>query len=87
MKEQIKQIQTLEELQALHTATFGKNGTMTARLRDMKNLDNDARVALNRENAELRELFKTRQTEIEYAVMMAKLHDQKVDVTDRKSVV
>lgn len=54
---------------------------MTARLRDMKNLDNDARVALNRENAELRELFKTRQTEIEYAVMMAKLHDQKVDVT------
>lgn len=81
MKEQIKQIQTLEELQALHTATFGKNGTMTARLRDMKNLDNDARVALNRENAELRELFKTRQTEIEYAVMMAKLHDQKVDVT------
>jgi len=81
VKEQIKQIQTLEELQALHTATFGKNGTMTARLRDMKNLDNDARVALNRENAELRELFKTRQTEIEYAVMMAKLHDQKVDVT------
>lgn len=81
MKEQIKQIQTLEELQALHTATFGKNGTMTARLRDMKNLDNDARVALKRENAELRELFKTRQTEIEYAVMMAKLHDQKVDVT------
>ena len=81
MKEQINQIQTLEELQALHTATFGKNGTMTVRLRDMKNLDNDARAALNKENAELRELFKTRQADIEYAVMMAKLQTQKLDVT------
>lgn len=81
MQEQIKNINTLEELQALYTATFGKNGTMTARLKEMKNLDNDARAALNLENAELRELFKTRQTEIENAVMMAGLQKQKLDVS------
>ena len=48
MHEQIKNINTLDELQSLYTATFGKNGTMTARLREMKNLDNDARAAINR---------------------------------------
>lgn len=81
MHEQIKNINTLEELQALYTATFGKNGTMTARLREMKNLDNDARAALNRENSQLRELFKTRQSEIENAVLMAGLQKQKLDVS------
>lgn len=81
MHEQIKNINTLEELQALYTATYGKNGTMTARLRDMKNLDNDARAALNLENAALRELFKTRQAEIENAVLMAGLQKQKLDMS------
>ena len=81
MQEQIKNINTLEELQSLYTATFGKNGTMTAKLKDMKNLDNDARAELNRENTELRELFKTRQAEIENAVMMDALKSQKQDVT------
>ena len=76
MHEQIKNINTLEELQALYTAIFGKNGTMTARLREMKNLDNDARAAINRENTELRELFKTRPAEIELAVLMASLEKQ-----------
>lgn len=79
MHEQIKNINSLDELQALYTATFGKNGTMTARLKEMKNLDNDARAALNRENTELRELFKTRQAEIENAVLMASLQKQKLD--------
>ncbi len=81
MHEQIKNINSLEELQALYTATYGKNGTMTARLKEMKNLDNDARAALNRENAELRELFKTRQAEIENAVLMAGLQKQKLDMS------
>ncbi|MBQ5699870.1 MAG: phenylalanine--tRNA ligase subunit alpha [Alphaproteobacteria bacterium] len=81
MHEQIKNINTLEDLQALYTATFGKNGTMTARLKEMKNLDNDARAALNRENTELRELFKTRQIEIENAVLMAGLQKQKLDMS------
>ena len=81
MQEQIKNINTLEELQALYTATFGKNGTMTARLKEMKNLDNDARAALNLENQTLRELFKTRQNEIENAVLMASLEKQKLDMS------
>lgn len=81
MQEQIKNINNLEELQALYTATFGKNGTMTARLKEMKNLDNDARVALNLENTQLRELFKTRQSEIENAVLMDGLKKQKLDVS------
>ena len=79
MQEQIKKINTLEELQALYTATFGKNGTMTARLKQMRDMDNDARAVLNRENAELRELFKKRQTEIENANMMAALKSEKLD--------
>lgn len=81
MHEQIKNINTLDELQSLYTATFGKNGTMTMRLKEMKNLDNDARAALNRENTELRELFKTRQMEIENAVLMAGLQKQKLDMS------
>ena len=81
MHEQIKNINTLEELQSLYAATFGKNGTMTARLKQMKDLDNDARAALNRENTELRELFKVRQSEIENAVLMASLEKQKLDVS------
>ena len=81
MHEQIKNIKTLEELQALYAATYGKNGTMTARLKEMKNLDNDARAALNLENQSLRELFKTRQTELENAAMMAALAGQQLDVS------
>lgn len=81
MHEQIKNINTLEELQALYASVFGKNGTMTLRLKEMKNLDNDARADLNRENHTLRELFKTRQTEIENAVLMAGLQKQKLDMS------
>ena len=81
MQEQIKNINTLEELQALYASVFGKNGTMTARLKQMRDLDNDARAVLNLENTQLRELFKTRQTEIENAVMMAALAGQKLDVS------
>ena len=79
MQKQIKNIQTLAELQALYTATFGKNGTMTARLKNMKDLSNDERAALNRENTELRELFKTRQMEIENAGLMAALKSEQLD--------
>ena len=79
MEKQIKNIDSLEELQALYTATFGKNGTMTARLKQMRDMDNDARAALNRENTELRELFRVRQSEIENAVMMAALKSEKLD--------
>ena len=81
MQEQIKNIQTLEELQALYTVTFGKNGTMTLRLKEMKNLDNDARAELNKENALLRDLFKVKQAELEQAALMAGLKKQKLDVS------
>lgn len=81
MLEQIKNIKTLDELQALYAATFGKNGTMTLRLRQMKDLDNNARAALNDENTSLRAAFKTLQSEIEQAVLMEKLASQKLDAT------
>lgn len=81
MLEQIKNINNLDELQALYTSVFGKNGTMTAKLKQMRDLDNDARAALNAENVELRAAFKTRQTEIEEADMMARLSAQKLDAT------
>ena len=81
MQEQIKNIQTLQELQSLYTATFGKNGTMTARLKEKAKMDADARAELNKENAALRELFKTRQTELETAALNQKLKTEFVDVS------
>lgn len=81
MLEQIKNINNLDELQALYTSVFGKNGTMTAKLKQMRDLNNDARAALNAENTNLRAAFKTRQTEIENADMMARLSAQKLDAT------
>ena len=81
MENTINNIQTLEELNALHNQLFGKNGTMTARLKQMATLSNEERAALNVENANLRAAFKRRQTEIETAVMMDALAKQKVDVT------
>ncbi len=54
---------------------------MTARLKEMKNLDNDARAALNAENTELRQLFKDKQEQIEKDTLMAALGADKIDVT------
>ena len=81
MQDKIKNINSLEELQALYSATFGKNGTMTVRLKQMGSLDNDARAKLNSENTILRELFKVRQIEIENATIMSGLSKQKLDVS------
>lgn len=81
MHDQIKKIDNLQDLQALYASVFGKNGTMTARLKQMKDMDNDARAALNRENTELRELFKTRQSEIEDAMLMYQLQSERMDAT------
>ena len=81
MQDKIKNIESLEELQALYTATFGKNGTMTAKLKNMANLSNDERAAVNAENTELRTLFKEKQSELEQAALNAKLSTEYVDVT------
>lgn len=81
MQEQIKNIDSITELQVLYTAIFGKNGTMTVRLKQMSSLSNDERVALNKENATLRELFKTRQAELETAELNKRLASESVDVT------
>jgi phenylalanyl-tRNA synthetase alpha chain len=81
MLEQLKNIKSLEELQAMYASVFGKNGTMTAKLKDMKNLDNDARAQLNAENAQLREAFKVAQETLELDAMMAALSKQKIDVS------
>ncbi len=81
LKEKIENTKSLNELQELYTSTFGKNGTMTARLKEMKNLDNDARAELNRENTELRELFKNKQSELENAALNEKLAGEYIDVT------
>lgn len=81
MKDKIKNAASLEELQALYTDTFGKNGTMTAKLKNMANLSNEERAVVNAENAELRQLFKEKQTQLENAALNAKLATEYVDVT------
>ncbi|MDR1826243.1 MAG: phenylalanine--tRNA ligase subunit alpha [Rickettsiales bacterium] len=81
MLEQIKKINDLEELQKLHSAAFGKNGTMTARLKTMKDLPEKERAALNAEKEELQNAFKTRRSEIENEKIMAALSGDKIDAT------
>ena len=81
MKDKIKNASSIEELQALYADTFGKNGTMTAKLKTMKSLSDEERVVVNNENAELRQLFKEKQTELENAALNAKLSTEYVDVT------
>ena len=81
MKTKIENTKSLEELQVLYAATFGKNGTMTAKLKNMANLSNEERAAVNTENTELRQLFKEKQNELETAALNAKLATEYVDVT------
>lgn len=81
MKDKIKNAKSLEELQALYAETFGKNGTMTAKLKTMATLSNDERAAINTENTTLRQLFKDKQTELEMAALNAKLATEYIDVT------
>ena len=81
MKDKIKNASSIEELQALYSDTFGKNGTMTAKLKTMATLSNEERAKVNAENTELRGLFKEKQTELENAAINAKLATEYVDVT------
>ena len=81
MQEQIKNVNSLEELQSLYTSVFGKNGSMTLRLKEMSKMEPSARAELNKENAALREAFKIRQTELETAALNQKLKTEFVDVT------
>lgn len=81
MLDKIKNTDNLEDLQTLYTATFGKNGTMTAKLKNMATLSNSERAAVNDENTELRRAFKDKQTELEQAALNAKLSSEYIDVT------
>lgn len=81
MQEQIKNINSLEELQELYTSVFGKNGTMTAKLKEMSKMEPTARAELNKENAALRDAFKIRQSELETAALNQKLKTEYIDVT------
>lgn len=81
MKDKITNAKSLEELQALYTDTFGKNGTMTQKLKTMATLSNEERSVINAENTELRQLFRDKQNELEMAALNAKLSTEYVDVT------
>ncbi|MCL2369185.1 MAG: phenylalanine--tRNA ligase subunit alpha [Alphaproteobacteria bacterium] len=81
MKDKINQTSNLEDLKSLYDSVFGKNGTMTMRLKGMRDLDNDARAALNSENTELRTVFKTRESELQDAEIMQKMEMGKLDAT------
>ncbi len=81
MKNKIENVASLEDLQALYTETFGKNGTMTQKLKNMANLSNEERAVINAENTELRQLFRDKQNELEMAALNAKLATEKIDVT------
>lgn len=81
LQEKIKNIKSLQELQELYTATFGKNGTMTQKLKSMATLSNEERASINAENTELRQLFKDKQTDLENAALNAKLAGEYIDVT------
>jgi len=77
----IKNINNLDDLQKLYSDTFGKNGTMAVRLKEMKSLNDAERVVLNKEKDEFQNAFKARQTELEDAAMMESLAPEKIDTT------
>ena len=81
MKDKIKKVKSLEELQKLYSDTFGKNGTMTQKLKNMANLSNEERSIINAENTELRQLFKEKQNELEMVALNEKLATEYIDVT------
>lgn len=81
MLDEIKNINTLEELQSLYTSVFGKNGSMTVRLKEMSKMQDSKRAELNKENTALRDAFKTRQSELETAALNQKLKTEFIDVT------
>nr|MBQ0091379.1 phenylalanine--tRNA ligase subunit alpha [Candidatus Enterousia merdequi] len=81
MKDKIQSVDTLETLQALYSEVFGKNGTMTAKLKTMASLSNEERAVINAENTELRQLFKEKQNELELAALNAKLATEYIDVS------
>ncbi len=79
--EQIKNIKDLTALQELYASVFGKTGTMTSALKDMKNMDADARAKLNAQNVALRAAFKERQTQLEEQEILESLAENKQDAT------
>lgn len=81
MLEQIKNIKDLGALQELYAHLFGKTGTMTAALKDMKNMDATARAKLNAENVALRTAFKERQTQLEEQEILESLKSNGLDAT------
>ena len=81
MKDKIKKVKSLEELQKMYSDTFGKNGTMTQKLKNMANLSNEERSIINAENTELRQLFKEKQNELEMVALNEKLATEYIDVT------
>ncbi len=81
MENEIKNIDSLEKLQELYAKYFGKNGIMTAKLKNMATLSNEERAVVNAENVSLRQLFKEKQTELENTALNAKLATEYVDVT------
>jgi len=81
MQDEIKKINDLESLQKLYSETFSKNGTMTARLKKMKDLSESDRASLNKEKEELQDAFRLRKEEIENETMLAELRGDKIDAT------
>jgi phenylalanyl-tRNA synthetase alpha chain len=72
-------MKTLEELQKAYSEALGKNGFITLRLKEMKNLSNEERTKLNEESSAIRDAFRKRQDELENESTMAKLAEEKLD--------
>jgi phenylalanyl-tRNA synthetase alpha chain len=81
MLNQIKEIKNLDELNALYASAFGKNGSITLRLKGMKDLSQEERAVLNREKDEAVAAFKARTAELEDAAIRDALSEQKLDVS------
>jgi len=81
MLDQIKNTKSLDALKSLYDSVFGKNGSMTIKLKSMKDADMKTRAAVNAENTALRAAFKSRQEELELDLINAGLSENKVDIT------
>ena len=83
--DQIKKAASLEELEKIRVSLLGKNGIITKKFKELKNLSNDEKKKVAKELNELKEkaleLISQKKHELEEELLNIKLKSERIDVT------
>ena len=83
--DQIKKAASLEELEKIRVSLLGKNGIITKKFKELKNLSNDEKKKVAKELNELKEkaleLISQKKYELEEELLNIKLKSERIDVT------